>query len=122
MKKILVVDDDPDIVELIVTRLKANNYNVVFAYDGIRAVQSAIDENPDLIILDMKMPAGDGLSVFENLKKSSKTALTPVIFITAYANEAIEAKVLKLGAKDFIAKPFRAEELLEKIKNIPGFD
>ena len=120
MKKILVADDDQDIVELLVSRLTANNYEVITAYDGLRAVEQAMAHNPDLIILDIKMPAGTGINVYETLKHSVKTASIPVIFITAYASDDIKNKVMAMGAKDFITKPFASEELLTKICRIIG--
>jgi DNA-binding response OmpR family regulator len=118
--KILVADDEPAIVQLLASRLKANNYSVVVAYDGVQAVNMAHIEKPDLIILDIKMPAGTGVTVYENLKMSVNTATIPVIFITAYPNEDIEEKVLKMGAKYFISKPFDSEDLLDKVKIVLG--
>jgi DNA-binding response OmpR family regulator len=120
MKKILVVDDDRDIVELLVSRLQANNYEVMVGYDGLRAVDQAINHQPDLIILDMRMPAGSGESVYQRLKNSTRTAVIPVIFITAFTGEDLKEKVLKMGARDFISKPFDAQVLLDKIKKILG--
>ena len=115
-KKILVVDDEPNIVKMIYSRLAANNYEVIAAYDGITAVAKAHKEKPDLIILDIKMPAGTGISVYENLSNSADTAMIPVIFITAYPDEDIKKKVLDMGANDFVAKPFKADVMLSRVK------
>jgi len=115
-KKILVVDDEPNIVKMICSRLAANNYEVIAAYDGVQAVEKAHKEKPDLIILDIKMPAGTGVNVYEYLKKSADTAIIPVIFITAYPEKDIKKKVLAMGAKDFITKPFKADVMLTKVK------
>jgi DNA-binding response OmpR family regulator len=115
-KKILVVDDEPNIVKMICSRLAANNYEVIAAYDGVGAVETAHKEKPDLIILDIKMPAGTGVSVYENLRNSANTAIIPVIFITAYPDKDIKKKVLEMGANDFIAKPFKADVMLTKVK------
>jgi len=115
-KKILVVDDEPNIVKMICSRLAANNYEVIAAYDGVQAVKEAHKEKPDLIILDIKMPAGTGVNVYENLKKSADTAVIPVIFITAYPDEDIKKKVLEMGANDFVAKPFKADIMLTRVK------
>jgi DNA-binding response OmpR family regulator len=115
-KKILIVDDEINVVKLLAARLKANNYDVVTATDGLYAVIKAHDEKPDLVLLDVNMPAGGGVSVFENLLKTGDTMMTPVIFITAYPDEELRRKVLEMGAEDFIPKPFDPEELIAKIK------
>jgi len=119
-KKILIADDEPHILQLLASRLKANNYTVVAAMDGMNTIRTAHMEQPDLILLDIKMPAGSGVSVFETLKKSVKTLTIPVIFITAHPSEEIRKMVLEMGAEDFIAKPFDSEELLKKIKKVLG--
>lgn len=119
-KKILIADDEPHILQLLASRLKANNYTVVAAMDGMNTIRAAHAEQPDLILLDIKMPAGSGVSVFEALKKSVKTLTIPAIFITAYPSEEMRRKVLEMGAEDFIAKPFDSEELLKKIKKVFG--
>ncbi|MFH1769017.1 MAG: response regulator [Candidatus Omnitrophota bacterium] len=116
VKKILVADDDVNIVQLIASRLKREKYNVIAAYDGMQAVNIAHEQRPDLIILDIKMPAGGGMSVYDDLKMSSHTALIPVVFITAYSSSEIKEKVLNMGARDFIAKPFNSEDLLLKVE------
>ena len=119
-KKILIVEDEANIVKLITSRLKANNYDVVVAYDGLYAVREAHEKKPDLIILDIKMPAGSGISVFENLKMTGDTMMIPIIFITAHATDELRKQALAMGAADFIVKPFDAEELLTKVKRVLG--
>ena len=119
-KKILVVDDEAHIVQLIASRLKANNYEVRAAYDGYQCIKVAREERPDLIILDIKMPAGGGLHAFETLRALPDTIVTPVIFITAYASEEIRKQVLEMGAEDFVAKPFDGDDLLRKVRKALG--
>ncbi|MFC2061627.1 PleD family two-component system response regulator [Elusimicrobiota bacterium] len=119
-KKILIADDDPEIVTMLASRLKANNYEVSAAYDAMQTIVKAHKENPDLIILDVRMPAGGGVRVFENLRKSINTALTPIIFTSAYSSEEVEKIVMDSGALDFIPKPFIPEEVILKIKRILG--
>ena len=119
-KKILVVDDEAQIVRLLSLRLQANNYDVVVAYDGYQCVQMTQEENPDLILLDIKMPLGGGIKAFETLRKNTSTENIPVIFITAFPSVAIKKQVIDMGAEGFIAKPFSSEELLEKIRSIIG--
>ena len=115
MKKILIADDNPDILELLQTRLKANDYDVVTADNGVNTLLKIIEEKPDLIILDIKMPSGTGIGVYENIKRQKQVADIPVIFITAYASEEIEEQVREMGAVDFISKPFNADDLLKKV-------
>ena len=117
-KKILVVDDEPQIVRLLSLRLKANNFDVISAYDGYQCVQVAKLELPDLILLDIKMPLGGGIKAFENLKDISTTSMIPVIFITAFPSVKVKEQVMSMGAEDFIAKPFNSDVLIEKINTI----
>jgi len=121
-KKILIADDEPYMLKLIAARLKANNYEVVMASDGLYAVIKAHEEKPDLIILDIRMPVGGGMGVFENLRMTTDTMLIPIIFITAHPSEEIQRKVMEMGAEDFIAKPFDADELLAKVRKALGED
>lgn len=120
-KKILVVDDEAQIVRLLSLRLQANDYNVVVAYDGYQCVQMAKEETPDLILLDIKMPMGGGIQAFENLRDNTITEKIPVIFITAFPTAEIKKQVTDMGANGFIAKPFGSEELLNKIRSIIGY-
>jgi len=119
-KKILIADDEPHVLQLIASRLKANNYDVIAAQDGLYAVKKAIEAKPDLIILDIKMPAGGGVTVFENLRMSADTMMIPIIFITAYPNEELRDKLLQMGAAGFISKPFDAEDLLAQVRKALG--
>lgn len=120
MKKILIADDDLDFVELLTSRLRANSYEVITASSGVLAVTEAVKEKPDLVILDIKMPSGGGVSVYEQLKKYIKTLFIPVIFITAYPSDEIREKVIEMGAEDFISKPFNPDELLFKVRKALG--
>lgn len=119
-KKILIVDDDQQIVLLLASRLKANKYEIAVAYDAMQAVAKAFSEEPDLILLDIKMPAGGGISVMDSLRNSAATSVIPVIVITAYPNPEIQQKVLEMGAVDFISKPFKAEDVLSRIRKALG--
>ena len=119
-KKILVADDEPEIVKALHIRLKEAGYDVIVAFDVLQAIYQAHKERPDLIILDIRMPAGDGIGVYEKLKISSDTSMIPVIFITAYANDETVKKVSEMGAEGFFAKPFNIDKLLNKVKSILG--
>lgn len=119
-KKILVVDDEPQIVYLLSQRLQANGYETYAANDSYQCIKMAREIKPDLILLDMKMPAGGGLHAFENLKASVYTANIPIIFITAYPGEEIKKQVEELGANGFFAKPFNSVDLLNRIRALIG--
>jgi len=119
-KKVLVVDDETQIVRLLSLRLQANNYEVALAYDGYQCIQMARIEKPDLILLDIKMPMGGGVKAFENLRADKLTEKIPVIFITAYPTSEVKKQVLEMGAEGFISKPFDSEELMSKIRSTIG--
>jgi DNA-binding response OmpR family regulator len=127
-KKILIVDDNPQIVRLLAMRLKASNFDVVAAYDGYQCIPVAKKESPDLILLDIKMPLGGGIGAYETLKGMADTSIIPVIFITAEPSTEVKNLVMEMGADGFVAKPFDSEDLLEKINtalsgnNVPSDD
>jgi DNA-binding response OmpR family regulator len=115
-KKILVVDDERDIVKAVMIRLQANGYDVVTAFDGAQGVFMAHKEKPDLIILDIRMPAGDGFSVADRLKRSMNTFSIPIIFLTGSPEKNSEERARKVGARFYIKKPYDPEELLDAVK------
>jgi DNA-binding response OmpR family regulator len=115
-KKILIVDDERDIVKGLMIRLQAAGYEVATAFDGAQGVFMAHKEKPDLIILDIRMPAGDGFSVAQRLKRSIHTFTIPVIFLTGSPEKNAEEKAMALGARFYIKKPYDPEELLDAIK------
>ena len=115
-KKILIVDDEPQIAMLLNARLRANHYEVLVAYDAMQGFQIAVRTIPDLILLDLRMPAGGGGGLFENLQKNIQTTLIPVIFITAHGNDDIEKACRDSGAVDFIRKPFDPDDVLRKVR------
>jgi DNA-binding response OmpR family regulator len=119
-KKILIADDESSILKLLTLRLKANNYEVIAASDGMQAVMRAHQDKPDLIILDIRMPAGGGMTVCGHLKESIETMAIPIIFITAHPSDELRQKAREMGVEDFIAKPFNDEELIAKIRKILG--
>jgi DNA-binding response OmpR family regulator len=114
-KKILIVDDERDIVKALMIRLQGAGYEVVTAFDGAQAVFVAHKEKPDLIILDIRMPAGNGFSVAEKLKHSMNTFSIPVIFLTGSPEKNAEERAKTVGARFYIKKPYDPEELLDAI-------
>ena len=115
-KRILIVDDERDIVKALTIRLQFSGYHVLTAFDGAQGIFMAHKETPDLILLDIRMPAGDGFSVAEKLKQSNQTDRIPIIFLTGSPERNAEGRAMELGARFYIKKPYDPEELLDAIK------
>ena len=118
MAKILIIEDDVELRSTLTEMLERKDYEVVSASDGEEGLQKAYEINPDLILLDIKMPLGGGIKAFETIRNNPNTENIPVIFITAFPSVEIKKQVIDMGAEGFIAKPFGSEELLEKISSI----
>ncbi|MGD9211633.1 MAG: response regulator [Desulfobacteraceae bacterium] len=111
-KKILLVDDDADLLRALYLRLKANNYDTVFARDGYQATKMALTEKPDLIILDIGLPMGDGFIVMDRIREFIKSSMIPVIVLTGRDPAANKERALKAGATAFFQKPADNQELM----------
>ncbi|OGS43097.1 MAG: hypothetical protein A2539_09425 [Elusimicrobia bacterium RIFOXYD2_FULL_34_15] len=118
-KKILVVDDEKDVVEVITMYLEKEDYEVTNAFDGLEALEKITNERPDLVILDVMMPKLDGHSLNIRLKENPHTRDIPVIVMTGkgHLREIITARK-DVTIVDYLEKPFQMQELLEKIKNV----
>jgi DNA-binding response OmpR family regulator len=116
--KILVVDDEPEIVRSVGMRLRAGGYEVVSAMDGLQATNVALREQPDLIILDIGMPAGDGHVVAKRLRQSIRTCSVPIIFLTARTAEEDFSRALDAGVAKYIVKPFDPSELMTVVESL----
>jgi DNA-binding response OmpR family regulator len=114
--KILIVDDDPDLRRGLNLRLRANHYETAYATDGFSAISMAQKERPDLIILDLGLPAGDGFVVLERLQQSASLSAIPVIILTARDPQSSREKTLKAGATAFFQKPVDNGRLLNAIR------
>jgi DNA-binding response OmpR family regulator len=114
--KIMIVDDDSDLRQALRLRLRANKYDTVNAADGYSAIAMAYKERPDLIILDLGLPAGDGFVVLDRLQKDDKLSAIPVIVLTARDPQSSERHALQSGAAAFFQKPADNAELLEVIR------
>jgi len=114
--KILVVDDEPDALELIEYNLKAAGYGVTTAADGEEALKKARTAHPSLVILDLMLPEVDGLEVCKTLRREPATATIPIIMLTAKAGEIDRVLGLELGADDYVTKPFSPRELVLRVK------
>jgi DNA-binding response OmpR family regulator len=119
-KKVLVVDDDVDLLQGLRVLLKAKGYEVVFATDGLSSINTARMEMPDVIILDIGLPAGDGFVVMNRLKSMQPLASIPIIILTAMDPSSCKERALNEGAKFFFQKPFDNDELLGAIRNATG--
>ena len=117
-EKILVVDDEEDILELVKYNLEREGFQVTCAESGEKALKSTQHERPDLIVLDLMLPGIDGLEVARQLKQDKKTAGVPIVMLTAKGEEADIVTGLELGADDYITKPFSPRVLIARIKAV----
>ena len=115
-KIILVVDDDPDILKIVELRLTANKYEVHTAHTGEEGLSKCKQIRPDAVILDLMMPDMDGSSVAHEMKDDPNTCNIPVIFLTGAVKASEVPKSHKIGVQYFLAKPFKAEELLKMLQ------
>ncbi len=116
--KILIIEDDRDIVEMVEYNLKEQGYETVSAFNGKQGIKSAEKEQPDLIILDIMLPVTDGFEVCRILKNHQKTAHIPIIILSAKSQEIDKVVGLELGADDYVTKPFSPRELIARIRAI----
>lgn len=116
-RKILIVDDEKDIVDLLKYNLEKEGYEVITALDGQTAIEYS-SQNPDLILLDVMLPEVDGFEVIKMIKKQKDTENIPVIFLTAKGSEIDEVLGLELGADDYIVKPISIPKLLARVKTV----
>jgi DNA-binding response OmpR family regulator len=115
-KKIMLVEDDKDTVRAMAVRLKSQGYNLVVATDAISAISMARRENPDLIVLDLGLPGGDGFVVMERLKSNFALMLVPIIVVSARDPLMNEERALAAGAEAFLQKPVDNTEFLKAIE------
>lgn len=120
MAKVLLVDDEVDVIRALKMRFKANGFEVVTASDGVQATSVALKERPDLIILDIGMPGGDGFVVAERLRSSSVTRLIPIIVLSARHTIMDTQKARDLDIERYLTKPFDPDELIRTANNLLG--
>jgi len=118
MDKILVVDDEPDIVSLIAYNLKKEGFNVTAVADGGEAVRTIREGNFALVILDLMLPGIDGMEICRMLRRSAGTSLLPIIMLTAKGEEADRITGLEAGADDYMSKPFSPRELIARVRAV----
>jgi len=116
MKRVLVVEDDPDIVELILHYLRAEGFEVEALGDGRQALERLRGGGHDIVILDLQLPGLDGLSLCAELRRDKRTRALPVIMLTARGDEADRVVGLEVGADDYVVKPFSPKELVARVR------
>lgn len=116
--RILVVDDEDDVINLVSFNLRAAGMEVLVARTGVEAVELARREHPDLVILDLMLPELDGISVCELIRKQPESADTPVIMLTAWATDRARLVGLQAGANDYVTKPFSPRELVRRVQSL----
>ena len=117
-QRILLVDDEPSIVKMVGKRLEVEGFEVVVAMDGQEGLSRAQTERPDLIVLDLMLPKLNGYEVCTMLKQDARFQRIPIILFTAKAQEKDEKLGMECGANAYVRKPFRAQELLDKIHGL----
>lgn len=117
-EKILIVDDEEHIVELIKFNLEANGYKTITASNGLEALELAKNEKPDLVLLDIMLPGLNGNDVCKEIRKDTEISTMPIIMITAKGEELDRILGLELGADDYVTKPFSVRELMARIKAV----
>jgi len=118
MQKILIVEDERDIADLVGFNLERAGYSVMKAHDGITGAEVAIRERPDLVILDLMLPGKDGYGVFKELRRDSRSRDIPVIMLTARAQTEDRIQGLEAGADDYLTKPFSPKELMLRVQAV----
>ncbi len=118
MAKVLVVDDEPNIVLSIEFLMQQAGFDVVTAEDGESALESVAETPPDLILLDISLPGISGFDVLEQLRNDPRHARLPIIMLTAHGREVEKEKGLALGADEYVTKPFSTQALVEKVKSL----
>lgn len=118
MTKILVVDDEPSLREMLADILTMQGFKVITAVNGEEGLKRIYDDSPDLVILDCSMPVLDGYEVLERMRKDPVLYSKPVIMLTVLSGEYDEIRGLELGADDYITKPFRAAQLIARINSV----
>jgi two-component system phosphate regulon response regulator PhoB len=118
MQRILIVEDEPDLAGLVALNLQRAGFEPLIAHDGLTGLNLALKQRPDLVILDLMLPAKDGYAVFKDLRRDPRTAHTPVIILTARAQTEDRIFGLEAGADDYLTKPFSPRELILRVRSV----
>src|SRR5262244_4185375 len=115
-RKVLIVEDENDILQLVKMYLEKEGFRTVTASDGTQALKQVRSERPDLVVLDLMLPEIDGLEVCKRLRVAPQTAMVPIIMLTAKSEESDTVVGLELGADDYVGKPFSPRALVARVK------
>jgi len=118
MSKILIIDDEPDVIDILAMNLKSAGYSVLTAENGVAGLNKARMEMPQLIVLDLMLPGMSGFEVCKALRKDAATAKIPIIMLTAKSEEVDRIVGLELGADDYVSKPFSPREIILRIQSV----
>lgn len=118
MKKIMIIEDDKAISDSLSKSLSDSGFEVMAVFDAYQGTKFAYEKNPDLIILDLMLPAGGGLTTLKNIRLSTKTKSIPVAVLTGAQDEELKSKVIKEGVSVYLEKPVELDKLIAAIKNI----
>lgn len=119
-KKVLVVDDEPDVAELLLQALQSDEIDVTTAFDGLSALEALPELQPDLIVLDVMMPIYDGFQICQKIKSNPKTEQIKVVLFTAASERYVIERILEAGADDYITKPIDAIGIENKVREMLG--
>ena len=118
MNRLLVIEDEHDTVKVLKKRLEKEGYEVIVAYDFYRGIELLKKEHPDLVLLDLMLPAGGGETVLAEMKKDPVTRDIPVIVVTGVTDDMVRETIFKMGADEYIEKPYDAPKLLSTIETL----
>ena len=118
MKKILIVEDDASLNRALGIRLRSSGYEVVSAFDAVQATAAAVRHQPDLMVLDVSIPGGDGFALADRLQMLPETAHVPVVFVTASSRVEFEDDALRRSAAGFFRKPYAAADLIATLDQV----
>jgi CheY-like chemotaxis protein len=116
--RVLVVDDDPQVLRLMRVNLELEGYDVVSAPDGEEALEAVVNERPDVVVCDVMMPGVDGLTVLRNVRANPQTSKIPFVVVSAKAQRSDVKAALDMGADKYITKPFDPQDLLDAVENL----
>jgi CheY-like chemotaxis protein len=116
--RVLVVDDDPQVLRLMRVNLELEGYDVVSAPDGEEALEAVVSERPDVVVCDVMMPGVDGLTVLRNVRANPQTSKIPFVVVSAKAQRADVKAALDMGADKYITKPFDPQDLLDAVEHL----
>ncbi len=118
--RVLVVDDDPQVLRLMRVNLELEGYDVVSAPDGEEALEAVVNQRPDIVVCDVMMPGVDGLTVLRNMRANPRTSKIPFVVVSAKAQRSDVKAALDMGADRYITKPFDPQELLDAVEHLLG--